>query len=256
MHLVGSALIGYELLAEDGLIGKVTDLLFDDRSWRFRWFIVETGSWLSRRQILIHPSAVLKADHDTKTISVKLNRQQVKDSPDVSTDKPVSRQKEVMLYDYYGWDPLWGTGLYNASMLGSYIGPPRYFGPKDMDRAIDMAERNEDGDPDLRSLTVFKGYHVHASDGSIGHVENLLIDDGTWDVRYLIVDTSNWWMGKHVLVSPYAVTDVSWSDHAINLSVSKEMVRSSPPWDPTQFISELKERELHTHYAWPGYGWR
>jgi uncharacterized protein YrrD len=256
MLIVGSALIGYELQAEDGLIGTVTDFLLDDRSWRFRWLVIQTGSWHSERQVLIHPSAIRSADHDRKTLAVRLSRSQVMESPDVSTDEPVSKQKEVLLYDYYGWDPLWGTGLYDPGMLGNYIGPPRYFGAKDMDRAMDMAERVGGMDPDLRSLTVLKSYYVHATDGMIGHVENLLIDDQSWDVRYLIIDTSNWWMGKHVLISPHAVTDVSWSSHEISLDVSKEKVRSSPAWDPMKSISEMEERELHTHYAWPGYGWR
>ena len=142
-------------------------------------------------------------------------RKQVKDSPSVTTDQPLSRQKEVLLYDYYGWDPLWGLGLglYDMDMLGGYIGPPGYFGPKDIEKAMDMAERNKDDDPHLRSLAVLKSYHVHATDGSIGHVENILIDDSSWDIRYLIIDSSNWWAGKHVLISPYAVDDISWSNH-------------------------------------------
>ena len=256
MLIVGSALVGYEIEAEDGKVGTVTDLLFDDRNWRFRWLVVETGSWFTQRQVLLHPSSIRKVDHGNKTLSARLTRQQVKDSPSVTTDEPVSRQKEVLLYDYYGWDPLWGTGLYDLNMLGGYIGPPSYFGPKDIERAEEMAARIEDNDPNLRSLTVMTGYHVHATDGNIGHIENVLIDDAGWDIRYFIVDTSNWWMGKHVLLSPYSVEDVSWGSHEIRVKISKAKVEQSAPWDPEKHISELEERALHKHYSWPGYGWR
>ena len=256
MLVVGSALVGYTIEAEDGPIGRVSDFLFDDRSWRFRWLLVETGSWLSERQVLIHPSAMQRVDHESKSLWVSQSKEQIKNSPDVTTDLPVSKQKEILLYDYYGWDPLWGTGLYNMDMLGGYIGPPRYFGAKDMERAMDLAERLEDANPNLRSLAAVKGYFVHATDGSLGHIENFLIDDASWDIRYLIIDTSNWWMGKHVLISPYAVIDVSWAKNEIRLNVSKAKVKGSPAWDPMKRISELEERDIHTHYSWPGYGWR
>ncbi len=255
MLVVGSSIVGYSIKAEDGELGTVSDFLVDDRSWRLRWLVVETGSWLSERQVLIHPSAIGKVDHEREALTLQLTRKQVKDSPSVTTDQPVSRQKEILLYDYYGWDPLWGLGLYDMDMLGGYIGPPRYFGPQDIEKAMDMAERNKDDDPHLRSFAILKSYHVHATDGSIGHVENILIDDSSWDIRYLIIDTSNWWAGKHVLISPYAVDDISWSNHQISLNVSRAKVKTSLPWDPMKLITELEERGLHTHYGWPGYRW-
>ena len=116
--------------------------------------------------------------------------------------------------------------------------------------------RYEDDDPDLRSLGVMKGTYVDATDGAIGHVENVLIDDTGWDVRYLIVDTGNWWMGKHVLISPYAVVNISWADRRMSLSVTNAAVKASPAWDPLTIITEIEERGLHSHYGWQGYGWK
>ena len=112
-----------------------------------------------------------------------------------------------------------------------------------------------DGDPHLRSTAAVTGYHIHASDRQIGHVENLLIDDVTWGIRYLIIDTKNWWPGKHVLMSPYAVPEISWSKHQVRLDVSRELVKSSPPWSPLDLIDQAYEERLHRHYDWPGYGW-
>jgi hypothetical protein len=113
----------------------------------------------------------------------------------------------------------------------------------------------EEGDPHLRSIAEIKGYHIHATDGDIGHVENLLMDDASWAIRYLIVDTSNWWSGQHVLISPFAVLDIDVSDQDISLNVSRERVKASPPWDAVAMVDQYYEKRLHSHYGWPGYGW-
>ena len=111
------------------------------------------------------------------------------------------------------------------------------------------------GDPHLRDLTSVTGYHIHATDGGICHVENFLLDDANWAIDYLIVDTSNWWIGKHVLISPYAVQNISWADEQIRLKVTREQVKTSPAWDPLDVIEQTYRRRLHTHYGWPGLGW-
>jgi len=119
---------------------------------------------------------------------------------------------------------------------------------------IDLARAHE-GDPNLRSLAAVTGYNVHASDGGIGHVADFLVDDASWGIRYLIIDTRNWWPGAHVLLSPYAIQEISWSRHEVRLDVSRERVRSSPPWNPLEALDEAYEKRLHGHYDWPGYGW-
>ena len=113
----------------------------------------------------------------------------------------------------------------------------------------------DDGDPHLRSVAEVTGYHVQARDGAIGHVEDILVDSTGWGLRYLIVDTKNWWFGKHVLISPYAVTRIDWPDRQVLLDIDRDKVKASPPWDPIDEIDEAYERRLHDHYDWPGYGW-
>jgi sporulation protein YlmC with PRC-barrel domain len=255
MLLVGSALKGYAIEASDGRIGSVSDLLFDDTTWKVRWIVVDTGTWLTGRKVLVHPSAVRSADHDREEIGVALTKQQVEDSPDILTDRPVSQEVQESLYGYYGWNPLW-TGSYmgSAAMATPISSPPIYQRPMMHDTANgDMAL--EEGDPHLRSMAEVVGYHIHATDGEIGHAENLLMDDTTWDIRYLIVDTSNWWSGQHVLISPFAVLDIDFADRLVNLNVGRDRVKGSPVWDPSAMIDQYYEKRLHSHYGWPGYGW-
>lgn len=263
-----SSLKGFDIRAQDGSLGTVSDFPFDDSIWKVRWMVVDTGRWLTGRKVLVHPSAVVSAEYGAREINVALTKAQVEASPDILQDRPVSRQMQNDLYGYYGWDPMWGGGMFGAGMYGgsmyggagmgaiaSPLPAPVYFGAS----AVREAERGDvnrdDDDPHLRSIAEVTGYHVHATDGNIGHIEDFLVESESWGVRYLIVDTSNWWVGQHVLISPCAVKEVDWSDHHITLDVNRDKVKSSPPWNPADPINGQFERGLHGHYGWPRYGW-
>jgi uncharacterized protein YrrD len=263
-----SSLKGFEIQAKDGLLGTVSDFLFDDSTWKVRWMVVDTGRWLTGRKVLIHPSAVISADYGDRELTVALTKAQVQDSPDILQDRPVSRQMQNDLYGYYGWDPLWGGGMfggggmYGGSIYGGGMGAmaspvlaPAYFGESAVREAERGGTSSDDGDPHLRSIAEVTGYHVHATDGEIGHIQDILVDNVSWGIRYLVVDTSNWWFGQHVLVSPYAVKSVEWHDRHVRLDIARERVKSSPPWDPAEITDTEYEQRLHNHYDWPGYGW-
>ncbi|MEO9168022.1 MAG: PRC-barrel domain-containing protein [Aestuariivirga sp.] len=255
MLLAASALKGYSVEALDGAIGTVKDLLFDDRTWQIKWLVVQAGNWLVDRKVLVHPSAVDDFDGDRQTLNVSLTRIQVKAGPPLSTDQPVSRQHELETYGYYGWDPMWGGDMYGSMMLGRMAGPPRYFGNKERYDDLGLGNVDGDSDPHLRSFNAVKGYHVQASDGDMGHIANLLIDNVQWGVRYLIVETSNWWMGKQVLMAPYAISSINWLDRTVYLDVTQAEVKASPEWDPATAIVENYQHGLHKHYGWGSYGW-
>jgi hypothetical protein len=251
MLLVPQALEGYDIVASDGRLGHVRDLLFDDRSWAFRWIVVNTGSWLSKRLVLIHPSATLDVDHERRTIRVNLSRLQVENSPDIAEDRPVSQQAQRALFDYYGWNSAFGPVYFGMDAMGS-----------EESRARSMREEQQTGDtdylgkpadPHLRSAAAVSGYHIEANDGLVGHLENFLFDDQSWGIRYLIVDTLNWWPGRHVLLAPYAVTAIDWDARTIRVSVSRDLIKTSPPWDPADIIDQADEKRIHAHYGWPGY---
>jgi uncharacterized protein YrrD len=265
-----SSLKGFTLEATDGSLGTVSDFLFDDSSWQVRWMVVDTGSWLTGRKVLVHPSAVISAEHGESVINVGLTKAQVEGSPGILQDRPVSLKMQNNLYRYYGWDPLWGGEMFGAGMYGGMAGiaspllEPSVFGAAAARPAAQTEKGyDEDGsavghdyaDPHLRSIAEVTGYHVHATDGDLGHIEDFLIDKASWEIRYLIVDTSNWWFGQHVLVSPYAVKGIEWSDRHVRLDITRDRVKSSPPWNRTQTVDEGYARRVHDHYDWPGYGW-
>ncbi len=105
-----SSMIGYAIRATDGDLGKVDEFYFDDETWTIRYIVVETGNWLSGRKVLISPVAFGKPELESRTISVNLTRAQVSSSPDIDTERPIYRQHEAELHEYYQWPWRGGYG--------------------------------------------------------------------------------------------------------------------------------------------------
>jgi hypothetical protein len=175
--------------------------------------------------------------------------QQIKDSPDIDTQRPVSRQLEADIYDYHGWQPYWGTDLLPGGYL--YDGGAKAVSPVPKSRLlaedIAAAKRSKD-DPHLQSIEAITGYHIHASDGEIGHVEDFLVEDADWRIQYLVVDTQNWWPGKKVLISPRSAQEIDWADHPVNLNVDRQKVKDSPAYNASTAVNQAYERHFHSHY--------
>ena len=169
---------------------------------------------------------------DTLVVSVRLTKQQIEASPEAREDEPVTKQMESDLHDHYGWDPAWGTTYFGASDIAAPLLEPLVFSEAAARQAADTESHRGESDPHLRSIASVNGYHVHATDGDLGYVENFLADDVNWDIRYLVIATRNWWPGKHVQLAPYAVEGIDSSEHRINVNVTRDQVKSSPAWDP------------------------
>jgi sporulation protein YlmC with PRC-barrel domain len=247
-----SSIRGYDIAASDGTIGSVSDVLFDDTSWMIRWLVVDTGDWLSGRRVLLPPSALGHPEPDGKTFPVRLTKAEVEASPELDTHRPVSRQFEISTYDYYGWSPYWGSGYYlgGYGMMGGSL--PMSRDPEVRRRAEDLdRDRQDQGEPHLRSAKEVTGYHIHATDGDIGHLSDLILEDTDWSIHYLIVDTSNWWMGQKVLISPRSAQDIRWTEQLVYLDVDRQKVRDSPPYDPAKPVDRAHEERMAGHYAKP-----
>ena len=245
-----SAIKGYAVASSDGELGTVSDILFDDASWSVRWLVVDTGKWLSGRKVLLPPSALGSVDANRHRLSVKLTMQQVKDSPQIDTDLPVSRQMETGVYDYFGWNPYWGSG-YSMGGYGSIspgmISP--YLGSRRREQVIAEARSSDHDDVHLRSVEAVTGYHIHARDGEIGHVEDFLVDDADWSIHYLVVDTKNWWPGKKILVSSRSAGEIDWTGRLVNLDVDRQRIKDSPAYDPSMTIDRAYDEKLLTYYG-------
>lgn len=238
----------HTIAATDGTIGSVDDVLFDDESWTIRWLVVDTGHWLSGRKVLLPPSALGHARPSDQTFPVRLTRDEVKASPELDSHRPVSRRFETSTFDYYGWSPYWGTGYYlgGYGMMGNLYGMES--DPEVQRREEDLVRREMNGEPHLRSAVEVMDYHIRATDGEIGHLNDLVLEDTDWSIRYLVVDTANWWGGHKVLVSPRSATDIRWTERLIYLDVDRAKVKGSPPYDLSVQLDRAHEARMASHY--------
>lgn len=240
-----SALQRMPLRATDGDIGLVKDVLFDDQSWTVRYLVVDTHRWLPGRKVLISPFSVRSIDWDDQAVAVNISREQVKASPDIDTDKPVSRQHEADFMDYYGYPYYWGGALGWGALAFPVLPPPQENAAVREER---RREQQEHSDPHLRSVDALTSYDIEAQDGGLGHVDDFLYDEQSWALRYLIVDTRNWLPGRQVLVSTEWVGDVSWAKRLVRIDLSRDAIRECPEYSPDELTAE-DEQSLHRHYG-------
>jgi sporulation protein YlmC with PRC-barrel domain len=253
--------VGHRIEAADGEVGSVADFFFDDRTSAIRYLAVDTGGWLTGRKVLLAPAAFGPVDVNSKTFTTRLTKAQVKDSPDITSDKPVSRREEEALHTHYGWEPYWAGGPEMVG-LAPYWGAAGYATPfyenaqrSETEAAAQRAAEAEleRGDPNLRSAREIINYYIEAADGEIGHVEDLLVDDEGWRIRYLIVDTRNWLPGRKVVVSPQWLERIDWAGETVTLGQTREQIRNSPEYDPQMTLDRGFEERLHRHYERTAY---
>lgn len=225
----------FKIRAKDGDLGSVHDFYFDDELWMVRFYVVDTGTWLTGRKVLISPVAAGEADMREEVIPVDLTMEQVKNSPDVSTEKPVSKQDVSGLYSYYGWAFPWEGAVYMPPSLAA-------------DPSAIQEPEEPTGDPHLRSAKEVIGYRVEATDGEIGHVEDMLMDDDDVRIRYLVVDTKNFLPGRHVLIAPDWVRELQYPSQKAILDLTRKEIEGSPEFSPLEPLDRDKEARIFTHY--------
>ena len=236
---------GYSIQGSDGeTIGTVKEFYFDDRHWTVRYLVANTGTWLSGRQVLVSPYALVYINNDHQDIVTELTKKQIEKSPSLDSHKPVSRQFEDDYYGYYGWPSYWG---------GQYPWGAHPYIERDRDKRGQFTPGAKAWDRHLRSTHEVSGYHIAALDGDIGHVEDFILDDETWAIRYLIINTGNWWPGKKVLVSPLWIERVSWADLKVTINLSRQTIKESPEYTDESLVTREYEIGLHGHYDRKGY---
>ena len=241
-------LMGLKLGAQDGEIGRVKDFYFDDQTWTVRYLVADTGTWLTDRRVLISPFAFKGVDIEHGHINVTLTRDQIEHSPSIDEHKPVSRQFEADYARHFGWPMYWyGPALWGPTPFPLYDGVAREPLP-DPD-----AVAQQSADPHLRSASEVKGYYLHARDGDLGHVDDFVLGDADWAIRYLVIDTRNWWPGKKALVSTKWITHVSWDRSQVGVDLSRAQIQSAPEYAAHQELSRDFEARLHSHYRRPPY---
>lgn len=236
-----SHLSHYVLSASDGVLGKVKDFLFDERHWLIRYLVADSGEWLPGRRVLIIPSSLGEPDWVKGVLPVTLTKEEIKNCPGINEDEPVSRQREEELHGHYGWPRYWAGA------------DAAYFAAHAAQEVLESKSSEDSRDPHLRSVKEVTGYHIEATDGEIGHVEDFILEDETWWIRYLVIDTKNWLPGRKVLASPQWITRISWSERKAGIDVTREQVKSCPEYNPSEPVNREYEERLYDYYGRPQY---
>jgi len=252
------SLNGFELLATDGALGTVKDLYFDDVQWNVRYLVADTGVWLRSRKVLLSTSVFSGSEWDSSKLLVDLTQEQIRNSPSLDNNEQIARDDEESLNRYYGWPTYWNDSAYQGALagMGGVVGAVPVGLAPSLQTEFVMAEPSSgrqapNGDRCLRSVNEVTGYHIEATDGSIGHIEDFLVNDQTWALSYCIIDTHNWLPGKKVLIAPEWVSRISWSESSAYVDLTRESIQNSPEYDPQNPLDETYTRRLHDHYKRP-----
>lgn len=237
----------------DGECGHIRDIYFDDDKWTVRYFLLDTGKWLPGELVLVSPLAVDEIDFKNKILEINLTREQIEKSPKPSEHKPISRQMEEKYANYYDYPLYWpGSGIWPA------VGYDLAYYASFKNHRISDAEKKDESqevkkeDRHLRTINETKGYFIEAINSRFGHVEDFVIDDETWELRYLVVDTINWWPSKSVIISPQWVKNIDWAESKIVLNLEKEKIKNSPTYSEENLDRDY-EINLYDYYQEPKY---
>ena len=244
MLFKAKTLAGYKLDSLDGEIGKVKDFYYDDLHWTVRYLVAETGDWISERQVLISPFALVGVNKEERCISIDLVKKQIETSPSLDSDKPVSRQFEQAYYGHYGYPMYWGGPF----SWGPYHSPLR-----DREQWKKTSQSKKGWNLHLRSTGDATGHHIQTLNGEIGHVEDFIIDDETWAIRYIVVNTYNWLPGKKVLVAMQWVERMSWDERKVFVNLNRQTIKESPEYTEESLLTRDYESRLYEHYDRKGY---
>jgi hypothetical protein len=243
------SLNGMPMETADGEVGRIKDALFDDYRWAMRYLVVDAKTRLARRRVLISPIALKKIDWQRNVVQVDITQQQIEASPNVDTDKPVSRRHEADFLDHYGYPYYWS----GPELWGSAPHPVNPAGRRATASEIPNRHGTPPTDPHLRSTMDVTRYRLQTSDDALVHVEDFLFDTLTWAIRYLVVDTRNGLPGKHVVIPPQWITSVDWNERVANVDVKRRTLEAAPEYQSSIEFSTAHEVNLQRHYHREGY---
>lgn len=209
-----SAIRGYSVVASDGASGTVDDFIFEDREWTIKWLVVETGTWFAGRKLFVPTSAFGHPDPETKQFSLTMTLAQLADCP--AGDIAELRDSST------------GAHFTQGEIAAS---PAPHSGPH------------------YRSLAVMQQAAVEATDDEVGHADDFLIDPDDWQIKYLVVHTSDWWSGEKILVSSHAIIGIDYMRNILKLDVTRQSVKDGERFSPEQTVDGAFDESFETYFG-------
>lgn len=239
----------YTLKCIDGEIGKVKEFYFDDQTWEIRYILVNTGNWLFNRKVMISPLSILSVNHEEEYITTKLSKDQIENSPNLESEKPVSKQFLKAYHHYYAFP------MYTGNLAYTGVGSAIPIKPLETNQKNPIFETEEETewDPHLRSTAKVSGYRLHSTEDDFGHVDDFIIDVESWKIHYLEIDTNNWLPGKKVILSTSWIDHISWGESKVFVNLGTDIIKQAPEYTSETALDRDFETKLHDHYQQKGY---
>jgi sporulation protein YlmC with PRC-barrel domain len=233
-------LMDFSVVTTDGTKGKIKDVLFDEDTWIVRYLEADFGNFFKDKRILIPGVKFMEPDWEKELFPINLTKNEIENSPSPEADQPVSKKIEQMLGKYYNYAYPWSYSVAPGT-LGYY--PVRPF------NIPEKTVTEEEVDTNLRSVDEVTGYDIHALDGKIGHVEDLIIDDSDWQIVYVIADTGGIlpWSKKGIL-SIHWLKKISYSRKEVFMDLYKETIENAPEFDSKYPFAADYEKALFEYY--------
>jgi hypothetical protein len=271
-----SDLLNFLVFGNDGYLGPVRDLYFEDSEWIFRYIVIEMAETEISSRHLISPLSIKEIRWDRKEIYVNLDFDKISSSPEIDINLPISRQNEVALRRYYEWPIYWGQSeFFDPPPLRGFEKPiipfdndrlaeepPGLFGededydhlrqePQDdefVETEFGHSEEDVDYSSDLRNFLDISGYRLQTSDADSSFVTDLIFTTSDWIVKYLVVNLGNGHSGELILLTLHWVTEINWSKSRVYLSLTQAQLQNAPRLSSNQQINIDFERKTNKYY--------
>lgn len=235
---------GMRIHATDGDLGHVRDVYFEDGQWLVRYLEVDTSHWLLDRHVLLAPTAVQSLDQEHGRIHVSLTREQVRNSPDIDSHKPVSRQHQMPLHEYFQWPLQSPDGVWEGAELAAEL-HKLMIETRGQEVTVPLPEQD---DPHLWSVRALSHYGLQGTDGDLGRVDDFLVHPDAWTIRHIVVAGRSPLQGKSFLVPVDRITGISWDARRIRVTLGSETIGGLPRLAASQRLTQDElDRLAGTH---------
>jgi hypothetical protein len=207
----------YTILAKGGDIGNIDDFLFDEDTWKIRYLITDTSNGPSRRKVLLPAIALDQTNQVSRKIPIHLTKEQVNNCPSIDTNALMSRQIQSRLNEVYPVFMYWAMSGYVSTSLP--LAP-----------VSNQQSQSEEHNIAFRSVEDIGHCFIQAVDGDLGAIEEIVVDDESWSIRYIVANPTKWLLGRKFWVLPTWIETIDWEAQQVFLKISKEQLKNSPDY--------------------------
>lgn len=251
-------IMDYHLRSQDGDFGEVKSCLIDDFDWVIRYLIVEVDG----REVLLSTTAMATPVTAARVIPINLSHETIMNSPEIDSGRPLSRDIERQLSDYYKWPYYWEPDEVPNTLPGDLSAVPLIDMQLDKEAQEDQAANQASGNlttassedqPHLRSTKILFGQTVHTTndDQNAGKLADLIVQSEDWDLLYLVVDTGRLFNEKKVLLAPSWVTNIDELENRIDVKLSAQTIHDAPEFNSIDDLTEEYQVQWQNYYHKP-----